>query len=435
MAEIKDIAELLADKGFIQLQKKRSAFNAFKVLRLKHYEIRHSNVLAWLFKPQESHEFGFAFLEQFLLRLSTCTASEKQKENINHALLLLAQGGMHVSVRREERSKDKKRVDLQIECFLPDVKNKRRGVVILVENKVHAEQGKDQLAEYLNHAEKIFLGEDEDKNKNKNKDEVKIIPVYLTVDEDDEPSGERGDDYFHLTYTAVLEILESLMGAANSDRREKSAGLFIKDYIKTLQELLDMSTEEQEYAKEIYRKYKNVIDFICASGENCITDAGKQFVEQYNQSLEQNKDFKLSVIDKGNAHFFPFTDTVLQGTKGGNDKDWRGGAVCGYFFQLNTINGDDADGFKGTLALKIEVGPFVDSEKRQNLLTALDSKGITYSKGSGGSSRYTRLSCKKLPGSRIIEDVTDVDEVAGKMKELFEETKEMREKLHEGIAE
>ena len=305
MAEIKDIAELLADKGFIRLQKKRSAFNAFEVLRLKHHEIRHSNVLAWLFKPQESHEFGFAFLEQFLLKLASCAKPGTQSDNITRALHLLAQGGMHVSVRREERSKDKKRVDLQIECFLPDAEDGRSGFVILVENKVHAKQGDDQLAEYLNHAEEVF----------RKYPNVKIIPVYLTVDEDDEPSGERGDDYFHLTYTAVLEILESLMGAANSDRREKSAGLFIKDYIKTLQELLDMSTEEQEYAKEIYRKYKNVIDFICASGENCITDAGKQFVEQYNK--ERSKE-ELGVIDnKSNAHFFPFTDTVLQGTKGG----------------------------------------------------------------------------------------------------------------------
>ena len=414
--KIKDIAALLGDRDFICLQKARSAFNAFDVLKLKHHEIRHSNVLAWLFKPQESHKFGSAFLKQFLLKLVSCANAEnpKQTENINYALRLLAKGEMHVSVRREEQSDNNQRVDLQIECLFPNLDKNKTEFVILIENKIHSKQRKGQLADYLSHAKAKFSN-------------AKIIPVYLTLDEDDEPSEEVRKKYFHITYGEVLEILETLSDAADSEREGDPSTLLIKDYIKTLKELLDMSTEEQEYAKEIYRNYKNIIDFICACGENCITEAGKQFVEQ-------SANDKIEIINKGNAHFFPFTDSVLKETKGGDDKDWRDGAICGYFFNLSTVNGDD-DGFKGTLALKIEVGPFKDSEKRQKLLNVLESKGIRYSKGSNEKSKYTRLSYGKLKGNEKINDVTDVEKVTAAMKKLFKETKEMREKLHEAIEE
>lgn len=430
--EMKDIAALLSDVNFIRLQKSRSAFNAFGVLKLKHHEIRHSNVLAWLFKPQESHKFGSAFLEQFLLKLTSCADAENptQTENIGYALRLLAKGGMHVRVRREEQSKDKKRVDLQIECFFPTLEKKKDDkekveFVILIENKIHSREHDNQLADYLSHAKDVF--------KKKNPD-VKIIPVYLTLDENDEPSEEVRKEYFHITYGEILEILETLSDANDSEHEGVPSTLFIRDYIKTLKELLNMNTEEQEYAKEIYSKYRDTIDFICANGENCITDAGKQFVEQ-NANVKQDADFKVEAIDKSNAHFFPFTDPVLKDTKGGKVKDWRNGAVCGYYFQLYTKNGDDANEIKGTLALKIEVGPFEDSNKRLELFDILKSKDIKYSRGTNDKSMYTRLSYGKLKGNKVINDVTDVEEVAAAMKELFKETKEMREKLHEAIEE
>lgn len=460
--EMKEIAALLSDSKFISLQKEHSAFNAFTVLRLESHEIRHSNVLAWLFDPQESHKFGSAFLEQFLLRLPAYAEDKKQdeeqkkkqkekQENINYALLLLTKGGMHVSVHREKQSEDNKRVDFQIECFLPDVKNKRCGFVILVENKVYARQGKKQLKTYLENAKAKFPN-------------VKIIPVYLTLNENDKPSDES---YFHLTYNDVLDILESLTGAAESERCAEPAGLFIRDYIKILKEQTNGNAEKQDLAKEIYKnhkdavdfirkdtdkekyankvycKYKDLIDFIYKNRENWMAAAGEKFL----QGKSESGDFEIERLDKtpkSAFYFFPFTDSVLKGTKekGGYEKDWREGAVCGYFFELKykeSREGDDADGLERTLALKIEVGPFDDSEKRQSLLDILEGNGMTFQKGSDGNSTYTRLSYyhsnKKLPGSKDIKDITDVDEVAAAMKELFDETKEMRKLLHEGIKE
>jgi hypothetical protein len=49
-----------------ELSARLSTFNIFNVLRIENKEIRHSNALAWLIDPQESHGLGQIFLRRFL---------------------------------------------------------------------------------------------------------------------------------------------------------------------------------------------------------------------------------------------------------------------------------------------------------------------------------------------------------------------------------
>jgi len=64
-----ELDRLFADCGFLQYHAeyvKRREFNAFDVLRYAEYEIRHSNVIAWLLDPGETHGIDRRFLEWFL---------------------------------------------------------------------------------------------------------------------------------------------------------------------------------------------------------------------------------------------------------------------------------------------------------------------------------------------------------------------------------
>ncbi len=64
-----DLEKLVGDSGFLRYHAeyaKRREFNAFDVLRYAEYEIRHSNVMAWLLDPGETHGIGRGFLEWFL---------------------------------------------------------------------------------------------------------------------------------------------------------------------------------------------------------------------------------------------------------------------------------------------------------------------------------------------------------------------------------
>ena len=65
----RDLRKLIDDPQFQQYHEefmKPREFNTFDVLRYADYEIRHSNVLAWLLKPSETHGIGGEFLEWFV---------------------------------------------------------------------------------------------------------------------------------------------------------------------------------------------------------------------------------------------------------------------------------------------------------------------------------------------------------------------------------
>ena len=62
-------AFLVDNQELEQLSARLGEFNLFDVLRVSGMEIRHSNVLAWLLSPNESHGLGDIFLRRFLSRL------------------------------------------------------------------------------------------------------------------------------------------------------------------------------------------------------------------------------------------------------------------------------------------------------------------------------------------------------------------------------
>ncbi|MYB08223.1 MAG: hypothetical protein F4Y24_17940 [Gemmatimonadetes bacterium] len=71
MTRAQEVEKLVGDAGFLRYHEyyvKTREFNAFDVLRYAEYEIRHSNVMAWLLDPGETHGIGRGFLEWFLRR-------------------------------------------------------------------------------------------------------------------------------------------------------------------------------------------------------------------------------------------------------------------------------------------------------------------------------------------------------------------------------
>ncbi|OLO26789.1 hypothetical protein BTR23_22150 [Alkalihalophilus pseudofirmus] len=49
-----------------QIETKLANFNVFETLNMYHTEIRHSNVLAWLMKPNENHGLGDLFIKKLI---------------------------------------------------------------------------------------------------------------------------------------------------------------------------------------------------------------------------------------------------------------------------------------------------------------------------------------------------------------------------------
>lgn len=227
----------------------------------------------------------------------------------------------------------------------------------------------------------------------------------------------------------VYEILEKLTDI-DSKNQEKldDAQRFIQFYKKILEEKIDMNSEKAQLAREIYKNNREIIDYIneCTKNMSSISTAGAAFINEYNKAAA--KDYALEKCTENPRNYF-FIDSVLKNTSGGadKDKDWRGGAVCGYFF---TLWGTSDDGSNGKLQLNIEVGPFEDSAKRSEFLNLLSENGFKFQAPKKENPKYTKISYgKKLVEN--IDDITDEEEIEQKMTELFGKAKVAVERLHE----
>ena len=67
-----------------------------------------------------------------------------------------------------------------------------------------------------------------------------------------------------------------------------------------------MNTKAQEFAKEIYRQYREVIDFILENGESSILEAGANFIEKFNSDADvETKVEKYEKVYTEPNHFVP----------------------------------------------------------------------------------------------------------------------------------
>lgn len=132
-------AFLVDNQELEQLNARLSASNLFNVLRIDHVEIRHSNVLAWLLTPGESHGLGPTFLRRFLSRL--LMDNDGAAVSLSPAQVELMKFN-DVEVQREWQKID-------ILAHSPD-----GGWCLLIENKIHSSEGKGQLVRYLDRVKK-----------------------------------------------------------------------------------------------------------------------------------------------------------------------------------------------------------------------------------------------------------------------------------------
>lgn len=424
----KNLLEFINDGEFIELGRQLSAFNPFSVLKLENHEIRHSNVLAWLFDTGESHGLGKIFLEQFLLHLSDDTYEEFNKRQESIALEIASDFALssewNVSVRREAYLKGKERIDIEIICENNIEKEKK--IVVLIENKIYSTQGNKQLEEYRKYYEEKIK---------KEKLNLKILYVYLTLDEDDIPDD---TNYFHFTYKTIHKILENILKTQIFSKQNEDAEHFINFYKNILEEKLNMNTRKEELAEEIYKKYYREIDFITAHASFDSSDialAGDGFIEEFNK---ESKAFQLERLNCTSRNYF-FTDSILKDTSGGKKTDWRKGAVCGYFFEIWEIqaSGKKENENKAKLYFHVEVGPFEESERRAEFLDFMDKDGFAFKKPKEDGGTYTRiaLKSKKTEKAKIIEDVSDTDALKNEIRTLFEKSKNLIEALHKSLGE
>ena len=175
-------------------------FNTFDVLRYADYEIRHSNVLAWLLRPADTHGIGPQFLKWF----------------VTHVNRRFAAGDMD-EVVLAETSFDAANVDVWRERDYVDItiRFKREKCLIAVENKTESASS-GHLAQVMDY-EGTLRGKHENHT---------VRSVLLTASPDGSVKFPR---IAHVGWDSVGEAIGSLLAAGEFP--SPSVQAFIRQYV------------------------------------------------------------------------------------------------------------------------------------------------------------------------------------------------------------
>lgn len=173
--EKKCLKNLLEDMDDIEekLSKWTGKTNIFQILKLSKNEIRHSNFLAFLFAPNETHNLSDEFFKMFLKRYIDSNDDTKAAINYFDALLNSYE---NLIVYRENKN---------IDILLVSEKNK---IVVCIENKILSSESGGQLNKYQRYIERNYSN-------------YKKIFVFLTPDGNEPTNPSWGI----ITYKNIVE--------------------------------------------------------------------------------------------------------------------------------------------------------------------------------------------------------------------------------------
>lgn len=387
-------------------------FNPINVMKMSGQEIRHSNILAWLLDPSETHGLGDRFLKSFL---TEALRGEYSKGGLT-AVDIIQADLRNVEILREWQN---------IDIFLLSRQN---NFAIIIENKFSSKQHKGQLKKYI------------DKVKNTFKDSqpaLQIKGVFLTLhhEEAEDPS------YASIGYDVICEILPWVMAVEGSSL-SKQVSVFIKHYIETIKEATGMSEELKEMeklAKSLYRQNRKILDFIWEHGTStefnlALDDLfGDEWQENEYVILEKNKQKILNLWNSSDR--FSFLPYEWNKSLGGYNQKWEGceNWWSGYpvICWIQLIRNEDSS---GTLRLFAEVGPLENHADRQELIQYIKNiaykenlKQVSFQKGASDIGRKYSKFLKN--NSRKVDDVQDVAKIAEGIEDLLHSFQDCLKKI------
>lgn len=221
----------------VELESRLGSFNLFQVLRSEYAELKHSNVLAWLLDPSETHGLDAIFLQKWLMRVMHGNGNTNHKSIT--AVDIDAWSLWEVEVHREWRN-----IDLLILLKMANGKS----WVVCIENKVNSTQYSGQLTKYRESVEIHFPSEGH-----------RHVFIFLTKNgEDPEDPNFISSDYSEI-HTALREAATLRQQSLGSEPK-----VLIENYIRLLEEKFMNDSEIARLAQSIYKKHSHALEVIFA---------------------------------------------------------------------------------------------------------------------------------------------------------------------------
>lgn len=241
----KRIVELFNSKEYQELKTYYSHKSFFDILGIMRNENIHSNFLAWILDPKQSHGLNFysirKFLEMLIIAVNDCSYCKEGKELFPDELIDFIITGnyevLDVDVEREKVISNGKRIDIFISILISTGVNysDKTKIKIILENKVYSKEHTDQTIHYFNWAKKEY-GSDN-----------KLIFVYLTPASTNEllsllEQQCKCKEYIQVNYQYVVNYI---LEPCRKQDLPNEANTLIDNYLRCLSY---PSVSEEEYS-------------------------------------------------------------------------------------------------------------------------------------------------------------------------------------------
>lgn len=291
--EISCINNLIANIDCLEpLNKWTKEINIFNILKINRMEIRHSNMLAWLLSPNETHGLNDKFLKKLLIYSTNGTNLEIMNglKPINVDIMDLSD----CVVYREKNN---------IDILIVSEKNK---LVFAIENKIGSGEHSNQLNRY-----REILQSEYGKN-------YHYVLVFLTPEivEYSDP-----ENWVIMSYDFILKTLTNLLNTYEITEKSK---LFINDYIKTLRRNVVKDNELKEICAKIYYEHREAFDLIFENKPDIDSEISNYI---YKYLKENESEFKIKVWDDHSKSYIRF----IPNSVAEKYKDMGSGEWCGVY--------------------------------------------------------------------------------------------------------
>ena len=250
-------------------------FNILEITGMGSQEIKHSNILAWMFSNSE-HNLEYKILEDFLKKIVEFNEVSEATTFLKH-YIYLSEKSKNITIYREKDN---------IDLLIVDNANK---VVIAIENKVYANERSDgkyggQLKNYC----KIV---DENYKNFKNK-----IFIYLTIDGLSPESEENQKIWLNATHEMIGEAVEDIL---EKQTILPKAEMILTSYVDLLKRRNIMSDKNlEELCKKIWDKNSKALDILFRYRTTNLDKLYDLIASKYNFYSEESPDIKFDAIDK-----------------------------------------------------------------------------------------------------------------------------------------
>lgn len=409
--KIQQLEKLLLSEDLEELNNATANFNIFNALKLQNNEIRHSNFLAWIMSPFETHGLGDYFLKEFL---KSAIKDYSLNENIGISLKDI----VFLNLDDTEIKREYKNIDL----LLISPQNK---FVCIIENKIWTGEHDCQLERYAEIVNSEFK-------------DYKKLYIYLS------PTNKCNSEllnrcyqgsnntvyYIPMNYLQVHDVINKTLKFKAKSMNE-DVKIFIEHYNSMLERNIMGQTSEGVIAlcRKIYRENKAAIDLIVENN-----DFKAELYEVLLDVLRSQKDIKITSAEDYCVQCLP---SQINNEEKLKFADWAPDDIIVHIHFICNFK------WKNCLYVEIAVGKAKDNDdisstKRAKLIELLQEK-LGFKKFNGNSN-WVYTPYRKILGVDEFYKCNDSEELKFCLEEKIKEIKDLyvvklQEALNEYIPE